>query len=298
MVVQNTLPLIHSPLNYTGGKFRLLPQILPLFPKEIDTFIDLFAGGCNVGINVPAKKVIMNDINRNVILLFKTMQEMTDAFESAVDSTIDEYGLSRTDKYGYLKLREAYNKLENKESRQASILFFTLIVHSFNNQIRYNGKGYFNIPVGKRDFNRNLRSNLNRFIERLLKYPERYTFTTYGFRDFPLTEPEKSFVYCDPPYIISEASYNRKSGNNPGWGESEEKALLEYLDTMNEQGYLFAMSNILKGNNRENHILNAWIEDNKGRYNVTHLDYSYGNSSYHKKDREAVTDEVLIRNYV
>ena len=25
--------IIQSPLNYTGGKFKLLPQILPLFPK-------------------------------------------------------------------------------------------------------------------------------------------------------------------------------------------------------------------------------------------------------------------------
>ena len=32
--------MIQSPLNYTGGKFKLLPQILPIFPKEINTFVD------------------------------------------------------------------------------------------------------------------------------------------------------------------------------------------------------------------------------------------------------------------
>lgn len=37
--------LIKSPLNYTGGKFKLLPQILPLFPNDINTFVDLFGGG-------------------------------------------------------------------------------------------------------------------------------------------------------------------------------------------------------------------------------------------------------------
>jgi adenine-specific DNA-methyltransferase len=36
---------VKSPLNYTGGKYKLLSQILPLFPNEIDTFIDLFGGG-------------------------------------------------------------------------------------------------------------------------------------------------------------------------------------------------------------------------------------------------------------
>ena len=37
--------LIKSPLNYTGGKYNLLTQLFPLFPDEINTFIDLFGGG-------------------------------------------------------------------------------------------------------------------------------------------------------------------------------------------------------------------------------------------------------------
>ena len=50
--------LIKSPLNYVGGKYKLLPQILPLFPDNINTFVDLFGGGFNVGINVKANKII------------------------------------------------------------------------------------------------------------------------------------------------------------------------------------------------------------------------------------------------
>ena len=34
--------LIKSPMNYVGGKYKLLPQILPLFPENIDTFVDMF----------------------------------------------------------------------------------------------------------------------------------------------------------------------------------------------------------------------------------------------------------------
>ena len=62
--------LIKSPLNYIGGKYKILNQILPLFPKQIDKFIDLFAGGCNVGINVDAKKIIFNDNLNYLIDLF------------------------------------------------------------------------------------------------------------------------------------------------------------------------------------------------------------------------------------
>lgn len=36
---------VKSPLNYTGGKYKLLPQLLELLPKQVNTFVDLFAGG-------------------------------------------------------------------------------------------------------------------------------------------------------------------------------------------------------------------------------------------------------------
>lgn len=35
---------IKSPINYTGGKYRLLNKIIPLFPENINTFVDLFGG--------------------------------------------------------------------------------------------------------------------------------------------------------------------------------------------------------------------------------------------------------------
>ena len=36
---------IKSPLNYVGGKYKLLNEIIPLFPNDINTFVDLFGGG-------------------------------------------------------------------------------------------------------------------------------------------------------------------------------------------------------------------------------------------------------------
>lgn len=60
--------MIQSPL------YRLLPQILPLFPKEIDLFVDLFCGGCNVGVNVEANRFIYNDINRNLLCIYQAFQ--------------------------------------------------------------------------------------------------------------------------------------------------------------------------------------------------------------------------------
>jgi len=62
---------IKSPLNYIGGKYKILNQILPLFPKKIDNFVDLFAGGCNVGINIEANRIYLNDNLTFLVEMFK-----------------------------------------------------------------------------------------------------------------------------------------------------------------------------------------------------------------------------------
>ncbi|MGC3362638.1 DNA adenine methylase, partial [Enterococcus faecalis] len=66
-----TQKYLKSPLNYIGGKYKLLNQIIPLFPDNIDTFVDLFSGGANVGINVPAKRYIFNDMNNKINEMFR-----------------------------------------------------------------------------------------------------------------------------------------------------------------------------------------------------------------------------------
>ncbi|MFY7787853.1 MAG: DNA adenine methylase [Thermoflexibacteraceae bacterium] len=42
IIETQTFKQIKSPLNYIGGKYKLLEQILHLFPKEINTFVDWF----------------------------------------------------------------------------------------------------------------------------------------------------------------------------------------------------------------------------------------------------------------
>ena len=49
-------PYIKSPISYTGGKYKLLPQMLPLFPqREFRVFWENFSGGCNIAQNIKAK---------------------------------------------------------------------------------------------------------------------------------------------------------------------------------------------------------------------------------------------------
>lgn len=66
---------IKSPLNYIGGKYKLLNQLFPFFPRKINNFVDLFAGGCNVGVNINANKTYLNDNLIYLIEMFKLFQK-------------------------------------------------------------------------------------------------------------------------------------------------------------------------------------------------------------------------------
>lgn len=118
---------ICSPMNYIGGKYKLLPQLLPLFPKNINTFFDLFCGGCNVGINIKANKIIFNDNLLFLIELYKKFLAL-DAEEiiSHIESRIKEFDLSLTNEDGYKSLRTLYNKEKNP------LDLFVLVAYSFN----------------------------------------------------------------------------------------------------------------------------------------------------------------------
>lgn len=279
---------VKSPLNYTGGKYKLLPQIIPLFPNKIDgVFIDLFCGGANVAVNMvdKANAVVANDIDSHIIEIYRYIKNWyyEDLFE-VIDKRIEKYGLSMTNKEGYDKFREDYNKSEFKEP----IDLFILICYSFNHQIRFNKKGEFNMPFGKDRscFNNTIRKNLKEFMYNIIPIK----FTSKSFDELEIeTLNTNSFVYCDPPYLITCATYNEKDG----WNETQERKLLDMLDRLNERGIKFALSNVLSNKGRTNDILIEWSK----KYTVHHLNNTYANCNYHTKDKNSKADEVLIVNY-
>lgn len=273
---------IKSPLNYTGGKYKLLPQILPLFPDKINTFLDLFGGGFNVGINVNSERIIYNDTSEAVVDLLKYLyQKNIETLLNEIDNYIYDYNLSKKNKDGYLKLRDNYNSV-----RKTPMKFYTLLCYAFNNQIRFNKNGEYNMPFGKdkSSFNPALRQRLINFVEVL--HSKECFFTSISFDEFDFEDfNSNDFVYCDPPYLNSVAVYNMQGG----WTEKHEKSLLDLLDRLNDKSVKFALSNNLK---YDNLLLDEW----KNKYNIHYLNANYSNCNYQKKDKSKDI-EVLITNY-
>lgn len=275
---------IKSPLNYVGGKYKLLPQIIPLFPDKITTFIDLFGGGANVSINANADKVIYNDISLQVVQVLEYFKKNdVQKILSNIDLLIDKYSLSKTNSEGYLELREKYNN-----GHRNPIILYTLICYSFNNQIRFNSKGEYNMPFGKdrSSFNEALRGKFIKFCEML--HQKNIIFTSSDFQEYATMEFDKNtFIYCDPPYLNTMATYNERSG----WTTENEQNLRTLLEDWTVMGIKWGLSNNISVNTS----LKEWAENNN--YTIHNLSNSYGNCNYHKKDKNTKDIEVLITNY-
>ena len=282
--------LIKSPMNYIGGKYKLLPQILPLFPNKISLFYDVFGGGASVSLNVNSEYVYYNDIVPYVSNMFNNLKgKSTEECLKEIERVIKKYSLSKTNKEGFLKLREDYNNGD-----RSWVNFYMLICHSFNYQFRFNNSQEYNSSFGKNRSEYTITTE-NKFINFMDKLNSiDISFDCKDFRDIDYSDAdENDLVYFDPPYLISCGNYNDGKRGFKGWSEQDDLDLMDLCDKLDEQGTRFAMSNILEHKGLKNEKLIEWSK----KYKVYHLNYNYNNCNYQDNNKNNNTVEVLIVNY-
>lgn len=290
--------VIISPIFYMGNKKKLINKgLINLFPSNIHRFIDLFSGSAIVAMNAKSEEFIINDINSNLYdlyTLFKTTDSQT--IISHIQNRIDEYGLAkertshktfeddRVERYkaAYVKFRDFYNK-----SDRYILDFYTLMFYSFSQQFRFNSKGEFNMPCGNdyfSDKNKDyIQNGCNFFGKHSVK------ITNFDFRKLLIDRLSvDDFVYLDPPYFNTTATYNE----NDGWTEKDESDLLFLCEELNEKGIKWGMSNVFHCKGKHNEHLIKWCEDkNWNIYTFDKITYTAcgkGNSN---------ATEVFITNY-
>ena len=282
---------IKSPMNYIGGKFKLLPQLLDKFPNKINMIYDVFGGGGTISLNTKAEHIYYNDIVHYVGDMFNSLQDET--IESAlnkIEKIINTYQLSITNLEGFNKLREDYNK-----GNKSWDMFYMLVCHSFNYQFRFNNNHEYNSSFGKDRscYSATTEQKFVTFLEHLHNLD--ITFNSKDFRDIDFSDADSNdLVYFDPPYLITCGNYNDGKRGFKGWNKQDDKDLFDLCDRLDNQGTRFAMSNVFECKGKSNDELKEWSK----KYNVYHLNNTYGNCNYHAKDKSNnSTDEVLITNY-
>ena len=271
---------------WTGGKGRLLQKYTDLgfFPEisQFDTFVDLFFGGgavtCWVAERYPEKKIIINDLNTEMMSLMSQMrdnwQEFRDHYLRVVEVFLNTPENKRKALYNCYKKRYAWNYEWLSEAEIAANLL-VMMKCNFNGiwqgYIMYGGR--YSTPPGHINYKPSLFDieKVEQFRDVLL----RATLYNRSFEEVPI--PEHSWVFADPPYRDTRKMYSDQFDDNL---QSQLAAFLQSQDC------LYAESNKEIGDGFwEAHFPDAQIH---------FLDHKY--TCGHGGAVNPVT-EVLIKNY-
>ncbi|MCK9456195.1 MAG: DNA adenine methylase [Candidatus Riflebacteria bacterium] len=278
--------IYESPLNYIGNKTRVISEIRDNLPGNIETFIDAFGGGFNVGINIHSKKIIYNEYNHFVKELIESFWHYdTYSYIVYMKKIIQRFGLEHGDKNSYIKVRDYYNSFPEHERDPRLLL--VVILYSFQQQIRFNGNHEFNNPVGMRWFNDNILEKLISFSRRIKELDAHFYCADYTDM-FRHVNDGHTFIYLDPPYMLTNGAYNDGKRGFNGWDISQECRLFDFLDRLNGEGSRFMLSYVLEHKGKLNQNLLHWVQDND--YHIIELGNILGISGSRRK-------EILVINY-
>lgn len=277
--------MIQSPINYYGSKRRLLGQILPLFPHNINTFYDLFAGSGTVSLNVHANQYVWNDFNTKLVDMFSYLYNISD---EDIELLNDRVSAVAHDKYLFYEMRDDYN------NNSDPALLYALIISSFNSSPRFNRRGQYNMPYASQSrltdkFLLTHEHRLLNVIERLKQM--NIKFSSCDYRNTINFESlcDNDFIYLDLPYFGTDSTYNQSSG----WDNKVDEHFYHWLGKVVDSDTNFALSNVLSYKGNSNKHLSGFINKYTDCLNVYHLDIRY----IANRANNTQSDEVLITNY-
>ena len=296
---------IRSPFFYVGDKYKLMPQLKRLMPENIEQYIEPFVGGGSSFLNSKGTLYMLNDIDFYVVELHRQMGRYAgraDELYGELFEMIDFYGLScsyrgicvpdemkkkyvktyysKYNKEAYLKMREDFNAQKND-----FLKLYLLLIYGFNHMLRFNGKGDFNLPVGNVDFNSNVYQALHDYLEFAGGHKTRFFNMDYiSFLETVHFEKD-SYVFLDPPYLISMSEYNKL------WNDKKEDELCEYLDSLNDRNIKFGITNLITHKGRTNQRFLEWSK----KYYAYDVQSNY--ISFNDNTIKADSNEVFVTNY-
>lgn len=283
--------MILPPINYTGSKRRLMPQLADILYQGCETFYDYFGGSACVSLNniQYANKIVYNDRDKNLVNLMKYLHTTdTNLIIKEIRDVIAKHSLGKGNKEEFWKYREYFNQ---DTFGNTAAEFMALISHSFSSSIRYSTDGKrITSSSGDNDafFRDTHEKKLIDCANEFKKVP--MEFTSLDLFDIDFDKPQKyDMVYLDPPYLASGESMYSKF-----WGDKQENYLYSKLDYLTSRGVDFALSNVLYSKGFVNPILAEWSK----KYNIHDLVINYQNSSHQVYEGKTLpTREVLITNF-
>ena len=288
-------------LKWAGGKTQLLPEIEKALPDQIKTerftFIEPFLGSGAVLFwmlnRFPnMEKAVINDINEDLILTFKTIADRPKELISLLKQLQNEFhaleSLPEAKKEYYYQKRGLYNAREQEQSMQAALFVF-LNRTCFNGLYRVNRRNENNVPMGSYKKPGICDETNIIAVSKALQKVE----ILCGDYQKTLTESTKNaFFYLDPPYKPLSQTSNFNSYAKDEFNDQEQVRLKNFCSKLDELGHYWMLSN---SDVKEEGASGSFFDELYSDFSIVRVRAKRSINSNPEKRGEL--NELLITNY-
>lgn len=286
-------------VKWAGGKSQLISEIRKKYPKNIKCYCEPFVGGGAVLFDILAnykpEKVLINDINKELIITYYQLQNNVDNLIKKLFALQNEFISADLEqrKIIYNNNRKLYNSLKNKscENNELEIasLFIFLNKTCFNGLYRVNKNGDFNVPMGSYknpsicdEFNLKKSSSLLKNVKIICgDYSRCIDYIN-----------DETFVYIDPPYRPLTQTSSFTSYSAKIFDDKEQIRLADFINIISRKGAIVVASNSDPQNADENDM---FFDNLYRNYSIKRIQAKRAINS--KSEGRGNVSELLISNF-
>lgn len=227
-------------LKWAGGKGQLLEALRARMPKTYRNYYEPFIGGGALFLNLAPGRAVINDINEQLVNLYRQLKAAPDAVLDAI-STLDA---APCDKDFYLSTRQRYNeKIANRQlDPECAALMIWINKHCFNGLYRVNGRGLFNVPYNNRVGGASVSRDNLAAIGAYLRTAD-VTITCLDFEAACAGVQPGDFVYFDSPYVPVSDTADFTDYTKDGFSLADHQRLAALFRRLDAAGVQVMLSN-------------------------------------------------------
>lgn len=226
----------------------MLDVIREKYPENIKKYCEPFVGGGAVLFDVLAnynpQEVLINDINPELTDTYIEIKYNPEAVIDILSDMQEKFWTMDNEqrKAYYYCRRDRFNTLiqSSEKNEEKAALFIFLNKTCFNGLYRVNGKGFYNVPIGKYKKPSICDPDHIRLISSLLKNVEIRCGDYSMCADFIGCD---TFVYIDPPYRPLNETSSFTSYTKNEFGDEQQIKLAEFVETISKKGAKVVASN-------------------------------------------------------
>ena len=225
-------------VKWAGGKRQLLERIEERLPPQFKNYYEPFVGGGAVLFGLQPKTATVNDINKELINLYRVIKDSPEQFLEQLQALDAE----NSTKEFYYQQRERYNcKLSaNELDTELAVLFVWLNKHCFNGLYRVNSRGLFNVPYNNKNGATVSASPEN--VKAMSSYLQGVEIMQGDFEASVATAAAGDFIFFDSPYApINATSF--EDYTTEGFAEEEHRRLAKLFAELSNKGCYCMLTN-------------------------------------------------------